>query len=49
MGRFKRLVAWIDKNWLKRLLVAKNMDQIRAADEIDDIIQDILEDQPTDA
>ena len=26
MGRFKRMVAWIDKNWLKKLLVNKSLD-----------------------
>ena len=38
-GRFKRMVAWIDENWLKKLLVAKTSEQIRAADEIDEMLQ----------
>lgn len=45
-GRLKRLVAWIDHNWLKPLLVNKSQDQIKAADEIDDMIQMIMEDDP---
>ena len=38
-GRFKRMVAWIDENWLKKLLVSKSSEQIRAADEIDEMLQ----------
>ena len=38
-GRFKRMVVWIDENWLKKLLVAKTSEQIRAADEIDEMLQ----------
>ena len=47
-GRLKRMVAWIDQNWLKPLLVNKSQDQIKAADEIDDMIQMIMEDDPVD-
>lgn len=42
------MVVWIDRNWLKPLLVNKNQDQIKAADEIDDMIQKIMEEDPTD-
>ena len=48
LGRLKRMVAWIDQNWLKPLLVNKSQDQIKAADEIDDMIQMIMEDDPVD-
>ena len=46
MGYFKRGFAWIDRNWLKPLLVAKSQDQIKAADEIDDMLQEIMEEDP---
>ena len=42
------MVVWIDKNWLKPLLVNKNEAQIQAADEIEDIIQEIMEEDPLD-
>ena len=43
MGCFKRMVAWVDKNWLKRLLVSKTQEQIREADEIEDIYKELME------
>jgi len=39
LGWFKRMVAWVDENWLKCLLVNKSSDQIQAADEIEDMLQ----------
>ena len=48
LGAFKRMVAWIDENWLKKLLVKHDSEQIRAADEIDDMIQAIIEEDPLD-
>ena len=39
LGWFKRMVARVDENWLKCLLVNKSSDQIQAADEIEDMLQ----------
>jgi len=41
------MFIWVDE-WLKPLLVNKSQDQIKAADEIDDIIQMIMEEDPAD-
>jgi len=49
LGRFKRMVAWIDENWLKKLLVCKNADQMKAADDIEELIERVMQEDPTDA
>ena len=48
LGKFKRAVAWIDSHWLQPLLVNKSQAQIKAADEVDEMIQQILEEDPLD-
>lgn len=48
LGRFKRMVAWVDEHWLKRFLVCKSIEQIKAADEIDDFLLQVLEEDPLD-
>lgn len=48
MGCFKRGVAWVDEHWLKRFLVCKDAEQIRAMDEIDELIERVMEEDPTD-
>lgn len=41
-------MAWVDENWLKRFLVCKSADQMRAMDEIDELIERVMEEDPTD-
>ena len=48
LGCFKRGCAWIDEHWLKRLLVGKNLDQMQAADEIDELLERVMHEDPTD-
>ena len=38
LGRFKGMVAWIDEHWLTPLLVNKSQDQIKAADDVEEMI-----------
>ena len=42
------MVSWIDTNWLKPLLVNKSLEQIKAADDVEEIIQHIMEEDPLD-
>jgi len=48
LGRFKRMVAWVDEHWLQRFLTCKSAEQIKASDEIDDFLQEVLEEDPLD-
>ena len=42
-------MVWVDAKWLKPLLVGKSNEQIQAADEVEDYLQEIREEDPLDA
>ena len=46
LGAFKRAMAHIDEHWFKKLLVKMTDEEIRAADDVEEMMQEVLDEEP---